>query len=96
MPGGTPRDLLPQMLVRQSVLHPLRTLLVWAAILLVTGVGIASLEIDSTTDSVLDREDPAWDFYQASQARFGGDEIIVVALEGAQPYAASTAWRAFP
>ena len=33
-------------------------------------------------DSVLDTRGPEWAFYQESQERFGGDEIIVVALPG--------------
>jgi len=35
--------------------------------------------------SVLDRADPAWSFYQDSQAAFGGDEILVIALESDVP-----------
>jgi predicted RND superfamily exporter protein len=33
----------------------------------------------------LDRIDPAWSFYQDSQAAFGGDEILVIALESDAP-----------
>jgi predicted RND superfamily exporter protein len=39
------------------------------------------LEIETSTASVLDRNNPAWDFYSHSQERFGEDEVIVVALE---------------
>lgn len=80
------RGRVPELLVRTAVLHPGRTLLVWAGILLVASYGVASLHVDTTTDSVLDRSGEEWAFYQASQSRFGGDEIVVVALEGAHPF----------
>jgi hypothetical protein len=40
------------------------------------------LRIETSTDSVLNRSGPEWSFYQRSQALFGGDEIVVVAIEG--------------
>ena len=35
---------------------------------------------------MLDRGDPAWTFYESSQGLFGGDETLVVALEGERPF----------
>jgi hypothetical protein len=72
--------------VRAAVRQPRRTLLVWALVLFVACIGLARLRVDTTTDSVLDRSAEPWAFYQASQERFGGDEIVVVALEGTTPF----------
>lgn len=46
------------------------------------------LRIETTTDSVLNRATPEWALYQRSQALFGGDEFLTVAIEG------DTAWDA--
>jgi predicted RND superfamily exporter protein len=73
-------------IVGGSVRHPVRTLGVWLAIAAITGVGLARLEIDTSTSSFLDRDAPAWDLYQQSSRRYGGDEIIVVGLAGSHAY----------
>lgn len=73
-------------LVRTSVRHPVRTLLAWLLVLVVAGVFVSTIRIDTTTDSVLDREAEAWRYYESSQDLFGGDEIVVVALEGRRPF----------
>lgn len=86
MQTGIRRGRLPRWLVRMAVTRPHRTLLAWALVLVVAGIGIARLRVDTTTDSVLDRSSEAWSYYQSSQARFGGDEIVVVALEGREPF----------
>ncbi len=80
------RERVPDYLLRAAVLHPVRTLGVWAVVLVLAGFGVASLEIDTTTDSVLDRTGEEWAYYQSSQSRFGGDEIVVVSLEGDRPF----------
>lgn len=86
MQTASRRGRLPEGLVRLAVRHPGRTLAVWGLLLAITGIGIARLQIDTTTDSVLDRSGEEWAFYQSSQARFGGDEIVVVSLAGATPF----------
>jgi len=48
---------------------------------------VLRLDVDTSTDSVLERSDRLWQFYQESQRLFGGDEIVVVALEAERPYA---------
>jgi predicted RND superfamily exporter protein len=48
--------------------------------------GIAELEFDPTTESILSQEGPAWRFYRDSVAAYGGDEILVVALESERPW----------
>ncbi len=43
--------------------------------------GLARLNIETSTDSVLSRESPSWRFYESSTNTFGGDEIVVLAAE---------------
>ncbi len=86
MPSNPRRGRLPEYLVRTAVLRPWTVAGIWLVVLAIGGVGVASLEIDTTTDSVLDRSGAEWAYYQDSQARFGGDEIVVVSLEGATPF----------
>lgn len=75
-----------QRLVITSVRRPRRVLLVWAVIAAIAEFGVVKLEIDTGTSTFLDRSDPAWATYQKSLREFGGDEIVVVALEGDRPY----------
>jgi uncharacterized protein len=70
----------PDALVRFSISHPRLILLLWLSLGLTLSPGILHLEIDTSTDSVLDRQGEDWAFYQTSQQIFGGDEIIVVAI----------------
>ncbi|MAE93656.1 MAG: hypothetical protein CL910_03250 [Deltaproteobacteria bacterium] len=48
-------------------------------------LGLMQLSIETSTSSVLDRLSPEWAFYQETQAEFGGDEVIVVAIRGESP-----------
>jgi predicted RND superfamily exporter protein len=80
------RRRLPELLVRASFRHPRRALAAWAATLAVLGVGFLRLQVDTTTDSVLNTDTRSWAYYQDSQARFGGDQIVVVALPGIKPF----------
>lgn len=57
----------------------------WLLGCLLAAFGVARLEVETTTGSVLDRADPAWSFYQDSQTAFGGDEILAIALESDAP-----------
>jgi predicted RND superfamily exporter protein len=86
MSRSSRRGRLPRLLVDVAIRHPLPTLGVWAAVLGLAGVGVARLEIDTTTESVLDRSSPEWSYYQHSQELFGGDEIVVVSLAGEEPF----------
>lgn len=81
------RARIPHALVRFSVGHPKLTLLLWLGLSLATTPFVMALRVDTSTDSVLAREDPEWQRYQESQDLFGGDEIIVIALRGDAPYA---------
>ena len=88
--GGALRARIPDALLRLGLRAPRGTLIFWALVCAAALPGISQLRIDTSTDSVLDRGHPAWQIYQQSQAQFGGDEIIVVAFEGAHPYEAAT------
>lgn len=84
--GGTyqkrsDRGWLPK-LVTTSILWPRVTLIFWAALCFVSFFGIANLHVDTGTSTFFDRSAPAWAFYQESLEKFGGDEVIVVALKG--------------
>jgi predicted RND superfamily exporter protein len=80
------RGRLPRRWLRAAIERPGRVLGIWAGVLLVAALGVARLEIDTTTESVLDRSSPEWGYYQRSQALFGGDEIVVVSLAGDGPF----------
>ncbi len=73
-------------LVRPSLRRPRATLALWLALCAAASAGIARLEFDPTTESILHQQGPAWSFYQSSVERFGGDEILVVALESERPF----------
>ena len=80
------RARIPLALTALGVARPRAVLFFWLAMAVLAGPGLLQLRVDTSTDSVLDRQHPAWQVYQASQADFGGDEIIVVALEGERPF----------
>ena len=84
--GGALRARIPDALMRAGVRRPATMLAIWLAVAALAAPGVARLQIDTSTDSVLDRSHPAWQTYQQSQALFGGDEIIVVAFTGDRPY----------
>ncbi len=60
--------------------------LIWGLISAVAALGVVRLEIDNATASFLDRSDSAWQVYQQSLVEFGGDEILVIAIEGDSPF----------
>jgi len=74
--------------VRASLRHPRAVLCVWLGLAALASAGVLRIEVETSTDTVLDRRDPAWSFYRGSVERFGGDEIVVIALSGDEPYAA--------
>ncbi|MCH2188146.1 hypothetical protein MK280_20020, partial [Myxococcota bacterium] len=83
---GRLRARLPDAWMRFAVRRPRLTLGLWLALCIAAVPGGLRLQIDTSTDSVLDRRSPEWQTYQASQDEFGGDEIIVVAFSGESPY----------
>jgi predicted RND superfamily exporter protein len=72
--------------VRLSFSHPRAVLAAWGLVALIATFGVLRLEVETTTDSVLDRSSPDWRFYEHSQDLFGGDEIVVVLIPGDRPY----------
>ena len=72
--------------IRFCIERPRFALLGWLVAICVATVGLTVLDFDTTTESVLDRNDPAWFFYQESLRRFGGDQVLVVAVEGERPF----------
>jgi len=73
-------------IVRASLRRPRRTLLFCCLAVCVCSLGLVRLRIETTTDSVLNRATPEWALYQRSQALFGGDEFLTVAIEGDGPW----------
>ena len=73
-------------LVRIATSHPRAVIGAWLLLLVLAGVGGARLEFDPTTESILSQEGDAWRFYRESLASYGGDEILVVALESERPF----------
>ena len=75
-------------LLQAAASRPRRVLLVWGVVCGVATTGVLQLRVETSTDSILSRSDPAWTFYRKSVDLFGGDEIIVVGLEAEEPFAA--------
>jgi predicted RND superfamily exporter protein len=84
--GDPGRTRIPDELVRVSIRRPWLVIGFWLLLGLATIPGLRMLQVDTSTDSVLDRRDPAWQTYQHSQDLFGTDELIAVALTGERPY----------
>jgi hypothetical protein len=84
--GDPTRTRIPDELVRISIRRPWLVIGIWLLLGLATFPGLRMLQVDTSTDSVLDRRDPAWQTYQHSQDLFGTDELIAVALTGERPY----------
>ena len=80
------RSRLPRALVRVSLGHPALCLAFWLGVCLLLTPGVLRLRIETSTDSLLDRESAKWEYYEATQRSFGGDEIIVVMLRSEEPY----------
>ena len=84
------RSRIPRALVGLGLQSPRRVLIVWVSIVVVSSFGVARLRVETSTDSVLDRSSPSWTFYQDSQRRFGGDEILTLLIDGDTPFDPAT------
>ncbi len=73
-------------LVRQSTERPRAVIGAWLLLGALAGAGAARLEFDPTTESILSQDGDAWRFYRESLASYGGDEILVIALESERPF----------
>ena len=69
-----------------GVRAPRVVLLVWGAVCVLALPGLLGLTVEVSAQSVLDRSGPPWARYQQSLDVFGGDEVIVVAVELASPF----------
>ena len=84
--GPKSRSRIPEMFVGMGARNPLLTLAFSLLFCAAVIPGLTRLRVDTSTDSVLDRNDAAWQVYQESQELFGGDEILVVAFTGNSPF----------
>jgi predicted RND superfamily exporter protein len=80
------RSRLPRAIVALALRHPFGVLVGWACVAAIAGLGVVRLDIETTTDSVLDRQSEPWRYYQHSQEVFGGDEILTVLIHSATPF----------
>jgi predicted RND superfamily exporter protein len=72
--------------VEESADRPRAAIFTWLILVLVSTPGLLQLRVEASTESVLDRLSPEWDFYQRSLGWFGSDEDIVIALPAEEPY----------
>ncbi len=79
--SANPRERLPRLLVALGTANPRATLIFWAMVCALATPGVLRIQIEASTESILDKASPAWTFYEKSTDLFGGDEIIVVAAD---------------
>lgn len=77
-------------LLGRVIARPGLVVVTWVLVLAAAALGLQNLRVDTTTDSVLDRSDAAWEFYQQTVQRFGGDEVLVVAIPTEKPFGAES------
>lgn len=75
-----------QRVVAWATTHPRMAISWWFGAALLASAGVANLSVDTKTDSILDRRSEAWRDYQRALRLFGGDEVVVVAIRGAEPF----------
>jgi predicted RND superfamily exporter protein len=80
------RSRLPRAIVAWALARPGAALASWFLLALLASLGVARLEIETSTESVLDRRHPAWAYYQSTQDEFGGDEILTVLMESKRAF----------
>ncbi len=83
------RDLtigLPRRLVRLGVGAPRLTVCLWLGLSVLLLALASKLELDSSTSAFLDQTGHEWQTYQQSLEDYGGDEFVVVAIQGPRPF----------
>lgn len=75
------RERVPRALARHSVASPRSVFAIWAVVCVASIPAVLEVSIETSTESVLDKRSEAWTFYQRSLDLFGGDEIVVLAVE---------------
>jgi predicted RND superfamily exporter protein len=83
---NSPRRDWLQRVASYSVRKPRSVFVVWLVVSVLSSAGVQSLVVDTGTSAFLDRSSPEWNIYQESLRDFGGDEIVVVAFKGNEPY----------
>ena len=68
----------------------LGVLLILALVALAVSKGVKNVAIDTTAQSLMLEDDPAKDSFDQLLAKFGSDEILVVAISSDDPFAQST------
>ncbi len=81
---------LPRRMVEFGIDRPRLTMWFWLVLSLLLAAAVVRLEFDTSTSTFLDQSDPAWQVYQQSLDRYGGDEFIVVALEAPSAFGVET------
>ena len=69
-----------------AVRRPRRMLTLWAVLLIVAGVGLKWIRVETSGESIIDKTSERWAFYRQTVGLFGNDEVIVAAIEAAAPY----------
>jgi len=59
----------------------------WVLAVVMGGLLVTQLEVDTTIGSALNRSDESWVEYQDSLSMFGGDEFVTIALKADPPFA---------
>lgn len=77
-------------LVVLAVRHPTAVIGMWSLVAVFGCIGASRLNVDTGTASFFDRSATAWSQYQSSLQLFGGDEIVVVAIEGSVAFDPAT------
>lgn len=72
-------------MVRLGILRPRAVIAIWVLAAALALPGILLLEVETSTDEVLDTRSEPWSFYKRSQEIFGGDELVVLTLESGEP-----------
>ncbi len=80
------RERLSSAIVRQSLAAPWLTIVAWLLLCAAAAPFAAAVKIETTVESILDRDSEEWAFYQDAQYEFGGDEMLVVAARAASPW----------
>ncbi len=73
-------------LVVSAIRRPRLALGVWVLIAAMSAAALPGLRFETSADSVLARQSEPWRFYERSTDLFGGDEVIVAAIEASSPY----------
>jgi uncharacterized protein len=72
--------------VRVAVIRPFVMIGIWLSLIAVAVGGLSRVQIETSGESILDKESEPWAFYQRSIKTFGSDEVIVAAIASETPF----------